>query len=32
MAKNVIVDPPQPKDQVNMPTSIPTVLTRGPGK
>jgi len=29
--ENVIFNPLQPKDQVNRPTSIPTVPTRGPG-
>jgi hypothetical protein len=32
MEENVIVDPPQPEYQVNRPTVIPAVLTRGPGK
>jgi hypothetical protein len=32
MAENVIDDPPRPEDQVNRPTTIPTVPTRGPGK
>jgi hypothetical protein len=31
MTKNVIVEPPQPKDQVNR-VAIPTVSTSGPGK
>ena len=32
MEENVIVDPPRPKDHVNRMTTIPMVLTRGPGK
>jgi hypothetical protein len=32
MEENFIVDPPPPEDQVNRSTTIPTVLTRGPGK
>jgi hypothetical protein len=32
MEENVIDDHPRPEDQVNMPTTIPTVPTRGPGK
>jgi hypothetical protein len=32
MEENVIVDPPQPEDQVNRPTTIPIVPTRGPSK
>jgi hypothetical protein len=32
MAENVIDDHPRPEDQVNRPTTIPTVPTRGPGK
>jgi hypothetical protein len=32
MEENVIDDPPRPEDQVNRPTTIPTMLTRGPSK
>ena len=32
MEENVIDDHPRPEDQVNRPETIPTMLTRGPGK